>query len=146
MIFSIYPKRFDADLNPDPTFYFAADPHPNLSLLVYKNNKKLRNHTTFFLFHFLWRLEVYIHLLPRAPPNPMHKLTRNTLNRQLFVCSQFSAVVQVNVLSSNIPNVFKGIVSWDFEWLQMILMNRLFVPDVPLEVYSFLYWYLHIVF
>ena len=33
---------------------------------------------------------------------------------------------------------FKGIVSQDFEWLQMILFNRLYVPDVPLEVYSFL--------
>ena len=29
---------------------------------------------------------------------------------------------------------FKGIVSRDFEWLHMILMDRLCVPDVPLEV------------
>ena len=42
--------------------------------------------------------------------------------------------------------VLKGIVSRDFEWLQMILMNRLCVPDVPLEVYSFLNLHLHIVF
>ena len=41
---------------------------------------------------------------------------------------------------------FKGIVSRDFEWLQTILMNRLCVPDVPLEVYSFLNLHLHIVF
>ena len=41
---------------------------------------------------------------------------------------------------------FKGIVSRDFEWLQMILINRLCVPDVPLEVYSFLNLHLHIVF
>ena len=41
---------------------------------------------------------------------------------------------------------FKGIVSRDFEWLQMILMNRLCVPDVPLEVYSFLNLHLHVVF
>ena len=34
--------------------------------------------------------------------------------------------------------IFKGIVSRDFEGLQMILMNRTWVPDVPLEVYSFL--------
>ena len=34
--------------------------------------------------------------------------------------------------------VIKGIVSRDFEWLQMFLMNRLCVPDVPMEVYSFL--------
>ena len=36
---------------------------------------------------------------------------------------------------------FKGIVSQDFEWLRMILMNRLYVPDVLLEVYSFLNHY-----
>ena len=36
-----------------------------------------------------------------------------------------------------IKHVLKGIVSWDFEWLQMILMKRLYVPDVSLEVYSF---------
>ena len=41
---------------------------------------------------------------------------------------------------------FKGIVSRDFEWLQMILINRLCVPDVPLEVYSVLNLHLHIVF
>ena len=29
------------------------------------------------------------------------------------------------------------IVSRDFEELQMILMNRAWVPDVPLKVYSF---------
>ena len=40
----------------------------------------------------------------------------------------------------------KGIVSRDFEGLQMILMNRLCVPDVPLEVYSFLNLHLHIAF
>ena len=38
-----------------------------------------------------------------------------------------------------------GIVSRDFEGLQMILMNRLYVPDVPLEVYSFLNFRFHIV-
>ena len=32
---------------------------------------------------------------------------------------------------------FKGIVSRDFDGLQMILVNRTGVPDVPLEVYSF---------
>ena len=40
----------------------------------------------------------------------------------------------------------KGIVSRDFECLQMILIKRLCVPDVPLEVYSFLKLHLHIVF
>ena len=40
---------------------------------------------------------------------------------------------------------FKGIVSRDFGGLQMILMNRTWVPDVPLEVYSFLNFRFHIV-
>ena len=40
----------------------------------------------------------------------------------------------------------KGIVSRDFEWLQMILMARLCIPDVPLEDYSSLNFHLHIVF
>ena len=34
--------------------------------------------------------------------------------------------------------LFKGIVSRDFGGLQMILLNRIGVPDVLLEVYSFL--------
>ena len=38
------------------------------------------------------------------------------------------------------------IVSRDFEELQMILMNRAWVPDVPLKVYSFLKLHNHIVF
>ena len=42
-------------------------------------------------------------------------------------------------------NMFEGIFSRDFEWLQMILMDRLCVPDVPLEVYSFLNFRFHIV-
>ena len=37
----------------------------------------------------------------------------------------------------------KGIVSRDFEGLQMILMERIYVPDVPLEVYLFLNLHLH---
>ena len=42
-------------------------------------------------------------------------------------------------------NKFKGIVSRDFGGLQMILMDRIGVPDVPLEVYSFLNFRFHIV-
>ena len=42
--------------------------------------------------------------------------------------------------------LFKGIVSRDFGGLEMILMDRLRVPDVPLDVYSFLKLHLHIVF
>ena len=51
----------------------------------------------------------------------------------------------VNLIASKGVNffVFKGIVSRDFEWLQMILMNTLCVPDVPLEVLSFLNLHLH---
>ena len=41
--------------------------------------------------------------------------------------------------------LFKGIVSRDFGGLQMILINRIGVPDVPLEVYSFLNFRFHIV-
>ena len=33
--------------------------------------------------------------------------------------------------------LFKGIVSRDFGGLQMILMDRIVVPDVPLEVFFF---------
>ena len=40
---------------------------------------------------------------------------------------------------------FKGIVSRDFDRLQMIFVNRNGVPDVPLEVYSFLNFCFHIV-
>ena len=40
---------------------------------------------------------------------------------------------------------FKGIVSRDFGGLQMILMDRIGVPDVPLKVYSFLNFCFHIV-
>ena len=42
--------------------------------------------------------------------------------------------------------VFKGIVSRDFEGLQMILMNRTWVPYVPLKVYSYFKLHLHTVF
>ena len=40
----------------------------------------------------------------------------------------------------------KGIVSRDFGGMQMILVNRIGVPVVPLEVYSFLNVHLNIVF
>ena len=33
--------------------------------------------------------------------------------------------------------LLKGIVLRDFEWLKMILINSLCVPDVQLEVYLF---------
>ena len=37
----------------------------------------------------------------------------------------------------------KGIVSIDFGGLHIILMNRTWVPDVPLEVYEY-YYFSHI--
>ena len=46
---------------------------------------------------------------------------------------------------SGSTTLLKGIVSQDFEWLQMGLINRLCVPDVLLEVYSFLNFCFHIV-
>ena len=48
--------------------------------------------------------------------------------------------------SVSLSLTFKGIVSQDFEGLQMVLMDRIGVPDVPLEVYSFLNLHLHIAF
>ena len=41
--------------------------------------------------------------------------------------------------------LFKWVVSRDFGGLQMILMKRTWVPDVPLVVYSFLNFRFHIV-
>ena len=41
---------------------------------------------------------------------------------------------------------FKGIVSRDFEGLQLILMGRIGVPDVPLEVYLLFNFRFHIIF
>ena len=41
---------------------------------------------------------------------------------------------------------FEGIVSGDFGGLEMILMDRLCDPGVPLDVYSFLNLHLHKVF
>ena len=52
--------------------------------------------------------------------------------------------MQFAIIKQNLQ--VKGIVSPDFDWLQMILMNRTWVPDVPLEVYSFLNFRFHIVF
>ena len=45
----------------------------------------------------------------------------------------------------NACTLLKGIVSRDFEGLQMILMNRSWVPDVPLVVCYFLNFRFHIV-
>ena len=53
-------------------------------------------------------------------------------------------------LSKNLKSLFKnplkGIVSRDFGGLQMILVNRIVVPDVLLDVYLFLNFRFHVVF
>ena len=46
-------------------------------------------------------------------------------------------MISFDVLRRLHANYIKGIVSQDFEGLQLILINRLCVPDVPLEVNSF---------
>ena len=44
----------------------------------------------------------------------------------------------LNVVFVKIASVIlKGIVSRDFQWLQMILVDVAWVPDVPLKVYYF---------
>ena len=53
----------------------------------------------------------------------------NSLSEEYFVAPD-------NFIGFKVRTI-KGIVSQDFEWLQIILMNRLCVPDVPLEVYFF---------
>ena len=66
------------------------------------------------------------------------------------VCSMYTLTVYMCVQSMLYTHLlftaFKGIVSRDFEGLQMILMDRIGVPDVPLEVYYFLNFRFHIVF
>ena len=57
-----------------------------------------------------------------------------------------SATLFTTQVAINQVSAFKGIVSRDFEGLEMILMDRICVPDVPLEVYSFLNLHLHIAF
>ena len=52
--------------------------------------------------------------------------------------------VQNDRKNYNLNYLFKGIVSRDFEGLQMILMNRSWVPDVPLVVCYFLNFRFHI--
>ena len=55
---------------------------------------------------------------------------------QLYVYRKIKNVGQMKL---------KGIVSQDIGRLQMILMDRIVVPDVPLEVYLFLKFRFHIV-
>ena len=41
------------------------------------------------------------------------------------------------VVKNHVGLSLKGIVSLDFEWLQIICMNKVWVPDVPLKVNFF---------
>ena len=58
----------------------------------------------------------------------------------IFLAPQVPLQNKINAM------IIKGIVSRDFQSLQMILMDRIGVPDVPLEVYYFLNFRFHIVF
>ena len=59
----------------------------------------------------------------------------------------FFAIVSCNTNSiCPFSRSLKGIVSRDFGGLQVISMDRIVVPDVPLEVYSFLNFRFQIVF
>ena len=60
------------------------------------------------------------------------RIYTNIATEQVFT-SQF-----LKTLPFNLHIHFKGIVSRDFCGLQMILTEIIGVPDVPLEVYSFL--------
>ena len=55
-------------------------------------------------------------------------------------------ILQYKKCTEEKRNMVKGIVSRDFGGLHMILMNRIVVPDVPLDVYLFLNFRFHIVF
>ena len=54
---------------------------------------------------------------------------------QLTVVQQLSLPRKEKVKDK--MSIIKGIVSRDFKWLQMILMNRTLVPGVPQDVYFF---------
>ena len=56
--------------------------------------------------------------------------------KRMFLSNEPSTII--------LCTLFKGIVSRDFRCLQMILMDRIGVHDVPLEVYSFLNLHLHV--
>ena len=52
-----------------------------------------------------------------------------------------------NIMDPDSQHWIKVIVSRDFDWMQMILMNRTWIPDAPLEAYCFfIYFSFHIVF
>ena len=68
------------------------------------------------------------------------------LARCFFTLSLLLALPSYCSDSLTFSGFIKGIVSRDFEGLQMILMNRIVVPDFPLDVYLFLNFRFHIVF
>ena len=123
---------------------------PNIMLLLIKERDKLRKNEWWWhcyskilydCIHFEW---VYLVELG------MWQFVASSNNARMRQC--FRASLLLKNTKKNWPSesqystviwqgaVFclKGIVSRDFEWLQMILMNRSCVPDVLLKVYSFL--------
>ena len=74
------------------------------------------------------------------------KKSRDTLPLIQLLSKYALGLWKLEKFSLAVRKWYKGIVSRDFGGLQMILMNNLRVPDVPLEDYSFLNLHLHIVF
>ena len=73
----------------------------------------------------------------------MYAITIHISCQAKYIC-YFKYKIAINQFYFDYMNsIFKGIVSRDFGGLQMILMNRTWVPDVPLEVYSFLNFCFH---
>ena len=98
----------------------------------------------FMIVHFLrvwWSGTHYVYFR-------IHHKRRQYGSKKLeYLVFSFKALKTVQKASLKIViSSLKGIVSRDFEGLQMILMDRIGVPDVPLEVYSFLNFHLHIAF
>ena len=56
------------------------------------------------------------------------------LNQEPTVCGVDSSKKTIA------KKLYKEIVSRDFEGIQMIIMNKTSVPDVPLEVYYFFFF------
>ena len=63
----------------------------------------------------------------------------------LNILSLFCINLSYHCTFNYLVTYLKRIVSRDFGGLQMILMNRTWGPDVPLEVYSFFNFRFHIV-
>ena len=92
------------------------------------------NFSYLFILRSIYCIEIFWNIL--------YKYTKELTNFEMNVMYHF--LPRAGHTSSN-EVVFKGIVSQEFEGLQMILIIRLCVPHVPLEVYSFLHFRFHMV-